>query len=540
EGSHKFPGGEEPNTKNASNNDTSAADAGPSSGPLKRGRGRPKGSQNSKKSKRSNRLIKSIPFFQGNINKVNQETGNDELVSSLMIRFNAVRRRLSQVKNVRGGVSIALRTFKDLQLRTNTKARVGSVPGIKVGDIFFLWGEMELVGLHAVPICTDFMKFKDSGEDKRLAISVVSAGKNADEAQDPDSLIYTGFGGQESDQKLNRMNLSLEEALKIKSVLRVIRAVEDEKRKHGNIYIYDGLYSITDMWEEKSANGFKVFKFRFVRQPDQKPAFGVWKSIEQWKEGLITRPGLVLQDLSSGAENLKVSLVNEVDDEKGPSSFSYIASLKHSVIDVPPMVDLCTCRPKSCCSGDDCLCVQRNGGELPYVDRVLVTRRPMIYSACLRRWIVGGGLRSLDPIRAGSFICEFAGDIIQKGDEETDDYLFDTSRVYKSFQWNYEPELVGEDVFEKVSEVIGSFTAFVISAKKSGNVARFMNHSCSPNVMWQPISREQKGLWCIHIGFFAIKHIPPLTELTYDYGAFRGYGKKKTCLCRSKKCSGSF
>ncbi|XP_024009733.1 putative inactive histone-lysine N-methyltransferase family member SUVH10 [Eutrema salsugineum] len=303
---------------------------------------------------------------------------------------------------------------------------------------------MELVGLHAVPICTDFMKFKDSGEDKRLAISVVSAGKNADEAQDPDSLIYTGFGGQESDQKLNRMNLSLEEALKIKSVLRVIRAVEDEKRKHGNIYIYDGLYSITDMWEEKSANGFKVFKFRFVRQPDQKPAFGVWKSIEQWKEGLITRPGLVLQDLSSGAENLKVSLVNEVDDEKGPSSFSYIASLKHSVIDVPPMVDLCTCRPKSCCSGDD------------------------------------------------------------------------------------------------FSEVIGSFTAFVISAKKSGNVARFMNHSCSPNVMWQPISREQKGLWCIHIGFFAIKHIPPLTELTYDYGAFRGYGKKKTCLCRSKKCSGSF
>ncbi|XP_024006413.1 putative inactive histone-lysine N-methyltransferase family member SUVH10 [Eutrema salsugineum] len=385
EGSHKFPGGEEPNTKNASNNDNSPADVGPSSGPLKRGRGRPKGSQNSKKSKQSDRLIKWVPLFQGSINKVNQETGNDELVSSLMMRFNAVRRRLSQVKNVR------------------------------------------------VPIGTNFMKVEDSGEEKRLAISVVSSGKNADEAQDPDSLIYTGFGGQESDQKLDRMNLSLEEALKKKSVVRVIRAVEDEKRSQGNVYIYDGLYSITEMWEEKSSSGFKVFKFRLVRQADQKPAFGLWKSIEQWKKELVTRPGLVLEDLSNGAENLKVSLVNEVDDEKGPSSFSYITSLKHTVIDVPPMVDLCTCRPKSCCSRDD------------------------------------------------------------------------------------------------FSEVISRpAIPFLISAKKSGNVARFMNHSCSPNVMWQPISREEKGVWCIHIGCFAIKHIPPLMELTYDYGAFTGYGKRKT------------
>ncbi|ESQ30568.1 hypothetical protein EUTSA_v10012220mg [Eutrema salsugineum] len=517
EGSRKFPGGEEPNTKNASNNDNSPADVGPSSGPLKRGRGRPKGSQNSKKSKQSDRLIKWVPLFQGSINKVNQETGNDELVSSLMMRFNAVRRRLSQVKNVR------------------------------------------------VPIGTNFMKVEDSGEEKRLAISVVSSGKNADEAQDPDSLIYTGFGGQESDQKLDRMNLSLEEALKKKSVVRVIRAVEDEKRSQGNVYIYDGLYSITEMWEEKSSSGFKVFKFRLVRQADQKPAFGLWKSIEQWKKELVTRPGLVLEDLSNGAENLKVSLVNEVDDEKGPSSFSYITSLKHTVIDVPPMVDLCTCRPKSCCSRDDCLCVQRNGGELPYVDRVLVTRRSMIYECgdscpcsndCKNKMIGTGlkfslevfktmdrgwGLRSLNPIRAGSFICEFAGDIIQQGDEVTDDYIFDSSRVSKSFQWNYEPELVGEDASKKVSEVISRpAIPFLISAKKSGNVARFMNHSCSPNVMWQPISREEKGVWCIHIGCFAIKHIPPLMELTYDYGAFTGYGKRKTCLCRSKKCSGSF
>ncbi|KAL1191730.1 Histone-lysine N-methyltransferase, H3 lysine-9 specific SUVH3 [Cardamine amara subsp. amara] len=150
----------------------------------------------------------------------------------------------------------------------------------------------------------------------------------------------------------------------------------------------------------------------------------------------------------------------------------------------------------------------------------------------------GWGLRSWDPIRAGSFICEYAGDLIAEGEKEEDDFLFDSSRVFKSFKWNYELELVGEDASERVSKNNLS-SSLVISAKKSGNIAQFMNHSCSPNVFWQLIAREQNGVWCTYIGFFAMKHIPPLTELQYDYGASRG-GEKKMCLCRSKKCSGSF
>ncbi|CAA7023928.1 unnamed protein product [Microthlaspi erraticum] len=540
EGSNQFhAGGEKLNTQNdqnddspremvrpstslnASNNDASAS----ASVPVKRGPGRPpKGpEQRPMKLKRSD---------------ANQGTGNSEIVSSLMMRFDAVRRYLSQSRPGKGEVFVAVDTFKKLQLRTNTTKRVGSVPGVNVGDIFFLWGEMELVGLHGVPIGIDTMG-KNGVDDTPLAISVVSSGKNADKGDDPETLILTGLGGtgktsgQASDQRLEATNLSLEKSLREKSPVRVTRAVEDVRRTAGKIYIYDGLYTITDMWDEKSEAGFKVFKFRLLREPDQKNAFGIWKSVEQWKKGLVKRPGLVLEDLSHGAENLKVTLVNEVDDEKGPDAFSYITSLKQCDITVPPMVELCTCQSRSC--SVDCVCIQRNGGELPYVENILVTRGEIVYECgdscpcfaiCKNKMIhtglkfslevfktmdCGWGLRSWDPIRAGSFICQYAGEIIEKAGEE-DGYVFDTSRVYKPFEWNYEPELIGRDASEKVLERIDGLPAFVISAKESGNVARFINHSCSPNVFWQTIAREEKGVWCLYIGFFAMKHIPPLTS----------------------------
>lgn len=94
------------------------------------------------------------------------------------------------------------------------------------------------------------------------------------------------------------------------------------------------------------------------------------------------------------------------------------------------------------------------------------------------------GLRSSDSIRAKSFICKYVGDFIAEGVKEEDDYIFDSSHIFKSFKWNYEPELVGEDTSKKVSKTFSSSSSLVISAKKSGNVARLTNHSCSPNVFW--------------------------------------------------------
>ncbi|KAF3515677.1 hypothetical protein DY000_02062560 [Brassica cretica] len=321
---------------------------------------------------------------------------------------------------------------------------------------------MCLVGLHMQTMAgIDYITSKAAGADEEpLATSIVSAGRYDGEAQDPESLIYSGQGGnadknkQASDQKLERGNLALERSLRKGNGVRVIRGEEDPASKTGKIYIYDGLYTISESWVEKGKSGCNTFKYRLVRVPGQPPAFGFWKAVHKWKEGLMTpRRGLILPDITSGVESKPVSLVNDFDDEKGPSYFTYISTLKHTeafrITQQHPATG-CSCR--GLCAPD----------ELP--------------------------------------------------------------------------------------EEFNLPAPLLISAKNFGNVARFMNHSCSPNVLWQPVICEGNGEPVVHIAFFAIRHIPPMAELTYDYGvsltseARDGsllHGKRQ-CNCGSVKCRGSF
>ncbi|KAF8111301.1 hypothetical protein N665_0076s0281 [Sinapis alba] len=558
----------------------------------KRGAGRPKGASNAKKKDKTAPKEPSLEVqvvkrdFDSGISVAEREDGNSDLVSSVLMRFDAVRRRLSQVEHGRAGTSKAAGVLMSNGVRTNMKKRVGTVPGIEVGDIFFSRIEMCLVGLHMQTMAgIDYITTSKVGTDEEpLATSIVSSGRYDGEAQDPESLIYTGQGGnadkngQASDQKLERGNLALEKSLRKGNGVRVIRGEEDPASKTGKIYIYDGLYSISESWVEKGKSGCNTFKYKLVRVPGQPPAFGVWKAVHKWNEGLTARTDLILPDLTSGVESKPVSLVNDVDDEKGPSYFTYISTLKHAeTFKQTQPTNGCSCHG-SCAPGNlDCSCIRKNGGDLPYLNGVLLgSRRPMIYecgptcpchASCKNKVIQTGlkfrlevfktanrgwGLRSWDPIRAGSFICEYAGEVKDKGDlgmdQEDDEFVFDTSRVYNSFKWNYEPALVDEDPSDEIPEEFNLPSPFMINAKSFGNVARFMNHSCSPNVMWQPVICEGSGESVVHIAFFAIRHIPPMAELTCDYGvsltseARDGsllQGKRK-CICGSVRCRGSF
>uniref|UniRef100_A0A1J3DE63 Histone-lysine N-methyltransferase, H3 lysine-9 specific SUVH3 n=1 Tax=Noccaea caerulescens TaxID=107243 RepID=A0A1J3DE63_NOCCA len=570
---------------------------GPSSSSTatKRGVGRPKGSTNAKKKEKTvpeepNLDIQVVKRFStdydSGISVADREDGNGDLVSSVLMRYDAVRRRLGQVEYGKATTAKAAGTMMSNGVRTNMKKRVGTVPGVEVGDIFFSRIEMCLVGLHMQTMAgIDYITSKVGSDEEPLATSIVSAGRYDGEAQDPESLIYSGQGGnadkngQASDQKLERGNLALEKSLRKGNGVRVIRGEEDPASKTGKIYIYDGLYSISESWVEKGKSGCNTFKYKLVRIPGQPPAFGLWKAVQKWKEGLTSRTGLILPDLTSAVESKPVSLVNDVDEEKGPAYFTYVSSLKHSeTFRLTQHTVGCSCNG-SCAPGNlNCSCIRKNGGDLPYLNGVmLVSRKPMVYECgptcpclanCKNKVIqtglkarlevfktanCGWGLRSWDPIRAGTFICEYAGEVKDKGmlredQEEDDEYVLDTSRVYHSFKWNYEPALVDEDPSDEVPEEFNLPSPLLISAKNFGNVARFMNHSCSPNVLWQPVVCEGNGESVVHIAFFAIRHIPPMAELTYDYGVSPTsqsrdgsflHGKKR-CICGSVKCRGSF
>ncbi|KAI4300951.1 hypothetical protein L6164_034276 [Bauhinia variegata] len=545
----------------------------------KRGRGRPrKAVSDVDVEEEAQNLLKSLnPIV---FSTLNQTEGSKDSVSYALMIFEVLRRRIHQIEEARGENPGAARR-PDLRaaaimlkkgVRTNSKKRIGAVPGVEVGDIFFFRMELCLVGLHAPSMAgIDYMGIKISQEEEPLAVSIVSSGGYEDNVEDADVLIYSGQGGvnrndkEVKDQKLERGNLALEKSLHRGNDVRVVRGLMDPAHPTGKIYVYDGLYKIQDSWVEKGKSGANVFKYKLFRLPGQPEAYTTWKNIQQWTENKSTsRVGVILPDLTSGAEKHPVCLVNDVDSEKGPAYFTYIPTLKYSkpIDPVEPSTG-CGC-VGGCQPGNfNCSCIQKNGGYLPYAPNgVLMNLKSVIYecgpscqcpSNCRNRVSQcglrirlevfrtknrGWGLRSWDPIRAGAFICEYAGEVIDNtrveelGSQNEDDYIFDSTRIHQQLE-----------IFPSDSEAPKIPYPLYITSKDAGNVSRFMNHSCSPNVFWRPILRENKNESDLHVAFHAVRHIPPTTELTYDYGIvlpLRAGQKKKKCLCGSEKCRGYF
>ncbi|KAL0316703.1 UNVERIFIED_CONTAM: Histone-lysine N-methyltransferase, H3 lysine-9 specific SUVH1 [Sesamum radiatum] len=260
----------------------------------------------------------------------------------------------------------------------------------------------------------------------------------------------------------------------------------DQKLERGNLALEKSLHRANDeSWVEKNKSGCNVFKYKLVRVPGQPAAFSLWKSIQQWKDGTATRTGIILPDLTSGAESLPVALVNDVDGEKGPAHFTYVPSLKYSQpFSAPKPSTGCHCLG-GCQPGDThCPCSQKNDGFLPYSSLgVLFTNKSLIYEC---------GLTCACPPNCRSRMSQ-AGIKVRL-------------EVFKTKNRGWGLKL---------------YTKCVLAA----------------------VLRESNSDVFLHIAFFAIRHIPPMQELTYDYGIVppekADKGKKK-CLCGSVKCRGYF
>ena len=127
----------------------------------------------------------------------------------------------------------------------------------------------------------------------------------------------------------------------------------------------------------------------------------------------------------------------------------------------------------------------------------------------------GHGLEAVQDIKPGQFVMEYIGDVI----DDAEHY----SRVQE-----YEDEGIQHHFFMQVRK------DFVIDATKTGNISRFINHSCAPNARTQKWS--VKGV--IRIAFEAIKEIAAGEEITFDYN-FVSYGQKEqVCYCGAAECRG--
>jgi SET domain-containing protein len=111
----------------------------------------------------------------------------------------------------------------------------------------------------------------------------------------------------------------------------------------------------------------------------------------------------------------------------------------------------------------------------------------------------GLGLITTRPIRAGDAVVEYVGEVLTRDQAEARERWY----AFEGYEASY--------------PLFTEMHGFVIDATLYGNVARFMNASCEPNLRQKPMAHEQPGL--PRVIFRAVRDIMAGEELTWRYGA---------------------
>ncbi|KAL5792685.1 hypothetical protein ACOSP7_001279 [Xanthoceras sorbifolium] len=140
----------------------------------------------------------------------------------------------------------------------------------------------------------------------------------------------------------------------------------------------------------------------------------------------------------------------------------------------------------------------------------------------------GWGLRTLEKLQKGAFVCEFVGEIV------TTKELYDRNTKKHNC-----PVLL--DAYWVPKGVSKEEEALCLDATCYGNVARFLNHRCfDANLIEIPVEIEGPELHYYHLAFFTTREVDALEELTWDYGIdFDDHDhlvKPFQCRCASKFC----
>lgn len=104
----------------------------------------------------------------------------------------------------------------------------------------------------------------------------------------------------------------------------------------------------------------------------------------------------------------------------------------------------------------------------------------------------------------------------------------------KEVNWGKQPKTAGPDVKQNPAE-----HKYYLDATKDGNVGRFINHSCAPNLFVQNVFTDSHDPNFPMIAFFTSKVVKSGTELTWNYSHEPGNVPGTVpCLCGSDACQG--
>ncbi|KAG8141740.1 hypothetical protein E2320_006427 [Naja naja] len=238
----------------------------------------------------------------------------------------------------------------------------------------------------------------------------------------------------------------------------------------------------------------------------------VWVTLQMnktLKESAPEKPAqvekILSRDIARGYERIPIPCINSVDGEPCPVNYKYISQ---NCVTSPMNVDrnithlqYCVCIDD--CSSSKCMCGQlsmrcwydREGRLLPEFN---TAEPPLIFECnhacscwrnCRNRVVqnglrtrlqlfrtrkMGWGVRTMQDIPLGTFVCEYVGELISDAEanvREEDCYLFDLGNKDRD--------------------------VYCIDARFYGNVSRFINHFCEPNLIARFWNIKAKYFSCL-------------------------------------------
>ncbi|GAV68269.1 SET domain-containing protein/Pre-SET domain-containing protein [Cephalotus follicularis] len=142
----------------------------------------------------------------------------------------------------------------------------------------------------------------------------------------------------------------------------------------------------------------------------------------------------------------------------------------------------------------------------------------------------GWAVRAGEPILRGTFVCEYVGEVLDE--QEADKRRSRYGRGGCSFMYNIDAHI------NDMSRLIEGQGRYIIDATKYGNVSRFINHSCLPNLVNHQVLVDSMDCQRAHIGLYASRDITIGEELTFDYHYEPLPGEGYPCHCGASKCRG--
>ncbi|KAK9465388.1 hypothetical protein V1512DRAFT_266219 [Lipomyces arxii] len=268
-----------------------------------------------------------------------------------------------------------------------------------------------------------------------------------------------------------------------------------------------------------------------------------------------------------------ITIYNDVDDNTAPDfNFVLVSDYIYTEGVAPPNLEAesgCNCPLTGCVDPNICDCaeprIDLDGNEEmvfpyipgPYLDvndnvvecnvlcscplecRNRVTQQPrslelQLFYSKLKGW----GLRSPRMILGGTFVLTYPGEIITSSEAE---------------RREHENKLANRHTYIFDLDKLEQEDCYAVDAGRYGGLARYINHSCSPNLEIVAVMEGRASQRVYKIALFACKDIPANEELCFDYLNVANHNKadddsdgsvveidpyvaSQRCYCQSKNC----